>query len=137
MTGNTINSYCGGAYYNGRLLWIESSQGFIRLPLREKLTVGKKPKRTTAFFKGETRWDGGTQSYTYMARVQTNSTMENDRGVKFLKSYQAPPKGWALVVCNGVEYATYQENEIGIDVLTANFDFAKMFASAMFTPIPD
>lgn len=137
MTGNTINSYCGAVYYKGNLLWIETTQGFIRLPLRKKLTIGIKPKRTTAFFSGETRWDGGTQWYTFMAPVQTNSTMENDRGIKFLKTYQATSKGWAMVICNGVEYAEFQESAMNIDVLTGNFNYAKMFMPTMFHPLPD
>lgn len=131
MTGNTVNSYAAGVYVNGKLVWIETSSGSIPHPLRHKLGRGER------FYAGSQRWDGKIQEHTFTAQVSTNGTMEAERSIAFLQSYKASPMGWTLVVCNGVEYATFQENEMNIDTLTANFDFAKMFASTMFTPIPD
>ena len=137
MTGNTINSYAAGVYVRGQLVHIESKDGYIPKPLRKKLTHGNRYKRTTTYFPGEQRWDGDIQEKRFLAPVQTNSTMEAERCYEFLQSYQANPQGYTLVVCNGVEYATYQENEMNIDVLTANFDYAKMFAPSMFKPLPE
>lgn len=131
MTGNTVNSYAVGAYVKGQLVHIETSSGSIPRPLRRKLSRGER------FYAGSQRWDGAVQAGTFTAKVSTNGTMEAERSIAFLQSYKPSPIGWALVVCNGVEYAIYQENEMQIDVLTANFDYAKMFAPAMFKPMPD
>lgn len=131
MTGNTVNSYAVGVYVNGQLVHIETSSGSIPRPLRRKLGRGER------FFAGSQRWDGEIQEHTFTAQVSTNGTMEAQRSIAFLQSYKPSPNGWTLVVCNGVEYATYQENEMQIDVLTANFDYAKMFMPSMFKPIPD
>ncbi len=135
MTGNTVNAYAVGVYVSGRLVWIQTPAGSIPRPLRRKLTTGNRAKRTTAYFPADWRWDGDEQQSFFMAKVQTNSATEADRSIFFLKSYQANPKGWTLVVCNGVEYATFQENEMNIDVLTAGFDYAKMAHVAHFVPI--
>lgn len=131
MTGNTVNSYAAGVYVDGKPVWIGTSSGSIPHPLRRKLGRGER------FFAGSQRWDGETQEHTFTAQVSTNGTMEAERSIAFLQSYKPSPKGWALVVCNGVEYATFQENELNIDTLTANFDYAKMFHASFFKPIPD
>lgn len=131
MTGNTVNSYAAGVYHKGSLVFaMYSSQGIAK-PLRRKLGKGQK------FYAGSQRWDGETQANTFTAKTGSNGTMEAERSVAFLQSHKPSSDGWALVVCNGVEYATFQENEMQIDVLTANFDYAKMFAPSMFKPMPD
>ncbi len=131
MTGNTINSYAAGVYVNGALIHIETSAGSIPHPLRRKLGRGQR------FFAGSQRWDGEVQEHTFTAKTGSNGTMEAERSIAFLQSHKPTSKGYALVVCNGVEYAAYQENEMNIDVLTANFDYAKMFVPSMFKPMPD
>lgn len=131
LTGNTVNSYAAGVYVDGKLVWIETSSGSIPHPLRRKLGRGER------FYAGSQRWDGEIQAHTFTAQAGSNGTMEAERSIAFLQSFRPSPKGWALVVCNGVEYATFQENQMGIDVLTANFDYAKMFAPSMFKPMPD
>lgn len=131
MTGNTVNSYAVGVYVKGTLVHIETSSGSIPCPLRRKLGKGER------FYAGGQRWDGDVQQNTFTAPISTNGTTEAERSIAFLQSYKPSPKGWALVVCNGVEYATYQENEMNIDVLTSNFDYAKMFMPSMFKPMPD
>lgn len=130
MTGNTVNSYAAGVYLNGRLVHIETSSGSIAHPLRRKLGKGQR------FYAGSQRWDGEIQENTFTAQIGSNGSMEAERSIAFLQSYK-PSDDWALVVCNGVEYATYQENEMNIDVLTSNFDYAKMFAPTMFKPMPE
>ena len=130
MTGNTINSYAAGVYAFGRLACIETIAGSIPGPLRRKLGRGER------YFAGSQRWDGETQEGTFSAPVSTNGTTEPERSIAFLQSFRPSPRGWAIVVCNGVEYATWQESEMNIDVLTANFDSARMFAPSMFSPIP-
>ncbi len=129
MTGNTINSYAAGVYVNGSLIHIETSSGSIPHPLRRKLGRGQR------FYAGSQRWDGELQETTFTARAGSNGTMEPERSIAFLQSHKPSPKGWALIVCNGVEYATCQENEMNIDVLTSNFNFAQTFAPSMFKPM--
>lgn len=131
MTGNTVNSYAVGVYVKGMLVYVVTSAGSIPHPLRRKLGKGQR------FYAGSQRWDGEVQERTFTAQTGSNGAMEPERSIAFLQSYKPSPNGWALVVCNGVEYATYQENEMQIDVLTANFDYAKMFMPTMFYPIPD
>lgn len=129
MTGNTVNSYAVGVYSKGKLTFIMYASNGIAKPLRRKLNKGQK------FFAGSQRWDGETQEHTFTAQVSTNGSTEAERSIAFLESYQATTKGWALVVCNGVEYAEFQENMMDIDTLTANFDYAKMFIPSMFKPM--
>lgn len=131
MTGNTVNSYAAGVYVSGTLVHIETSSGSIPHPLRRKLGRGQR------FYAGSQRWDGEVQKQTFTAQAGSNGTMEAERSIVFLQSYRPSPKGWALVVCNGVEYATFQENMMNVDTLTSNFDYAKMFTPAMFKPMPD
>lgn len=131
MTGNTVNSYAVGAYSKGSLVFAATSSQGIPKPLRRKLSKGQR------FYAGSQRWDGDIQQNTFTAQVSTNGTMEAERSIAFLQSYKPSPRGWALVVCNGVEYATYQENAMNINVLTSNFDYTKMFALSMFKPMPD
>lgn len=131
MTGNTVNSYAVGVYSKGNLVFMMTSSQGIAKPLRRKLGKGQR------FYAGSQRWDGEMQEHTFTAKTGSNGAMEAERSIAFLQSHKPSPNGWALVVCNGVEYATFQENEMNIDVLTANFDYAKMFAPAMFKPMPD
>lgn len=131
MTGNTINSYAAGVYANGVLVHIETSAGSIPNPLRRKLGRGQR------FYAGSQRWDGDMQEHTFTAKAGSNGTMEAERSIAFLQSHKPSANGFALVVCNGVEYATYQENEMNIDVLTANFDYTRIFAPSMFTPMSE
>lgn len=131
MTGNTVNSYAVGVYKRGSLVFaMYSSQGIAK-PLRRKLGQGQR------FYAGSQRWDGETQEHTFTAQVGSNGAMEAERSIAFIESYQSSPNGWSIVVCNGVEYASFQESMMDIDVLTANFDYAKVFAPSMFKPMPD
>lgn len=131
MTGNTVNSYAAGVYINGSLVHIETTQGSIPRPLVRKLSAGDK------FYPSWQRWDGEDQQYTFAVTVTTNKAVEPDRNTAFLQSYKPTLKGYSLVVCNGVEYATYQENVMNLDVLTSNFDFAKTFIPTIFKPMPN
>lgn len=131
MTGNTINSYAAGVYIQGQLTFIETSSGSISQPLRRKLGKGQR------FYAGSQRWDGEVQEYTFTAQVGSNGAMEAERSIAFLQSHKPTSKGWALVVCNGVEYASFQENEMNIDTLTRSYDDSKMFIETKFIPIPD
>lgn len=131
MTGNTVNSYAVGIYVKGQLVHVETSSGSIPRPLRRKLGRGER------FYAGSQRWDGDIQQSTFTASISTNGTTEAERSIAFLQSYRPSSKGWTLVVCDGVEYASFQENEMNIDVLTSSFDYAKMFLPSMFKPLSD
>lgn len=131
MTGNTVNSYAAGVYCRGKIVFMMTSSQGISKPLRRKLGRGQR------FYAGSQRWDGEMQEHTFTAQAGSNGTMEAERSIAFLQSHKPSPKGWVLVVCNGVEYASYQENEMNIDVLTANFDYTKLFMPSMFHPMPD
>lgn len=130
MTGNTVNSYAVGVFSKGALVCIETPEGQIPGPLRRKLNAGER------FRAGDQRWDGDLQQKTFKGKVSTNGTTESERNIAFINSYKAISKGWELVVCNGVEYALYQEAEMGIDVLTKHYNNTRMFAdSLMFKPM--
>lgn len=130
MTGNTVNSYAAGVYVRGNLMSIVTSSGEIPRPLRKKLQKGQR------FHAGNQRWDGETQENTFTAEVQTNASVEAERCLAFLKSHKPSPKGWTIVMCNGVEYASFQESMMGIDTLTRNFDSAQFIAELNFIPLP-
>ena len=131
MTGNTVNSYAVGVYSKGNLVFMMSSSDGIPHPLRRKLSKGE------IFQAGRQRWDGTIQETTFRAEVSTNGSMEAERSIAFIKSFRPSTKSWVLVVCNGVEYASYQESQMNIDVLTGNYDYAQMSAPSMFNPMPD
>lgn len=128
MTGNTINSYGGALYVKGQLrhLYIPD---FVEPPLRGKLKDGD------VFKAGSPRWDNSQQEHNFSGSGNDNSA-EPDAIKKFLNSYKSQSKGYEIVVANGVDYASYQETQLKLDVLTGNFDYAKMFAPSMFKPMP-
>ncbi len=128
MTGNTAASYAAAIYVRDTLQSLITPAGTIPRPLRRKLGRGER------FHAGSQRWDGDTQQHTFTAPVATNGTTEAERSIAFLRAWQAPAAGWSIVICNGVEYATYQENELNIDTLTSNFDFARFTIHTMITP---
>ena len=130
MTGNTVNSYAGGLFIDGQLKAISLGQPG-RSPLRKKLREGEK------FRAGKTRWDGDIQQRTFTAQIDTDARTEAAASIDFIKSYKPKDKGFAIVVCDGVEYATYQENVYNIDVLTGSFGGAAAILSKNFKPLPE
>lgn len=131
MTGNTINSYAAGVYVRGALTHIVTSSGTIPGPLQRKLGLGQK------FHRGRQRWDGEIQKRTFTAKVATNGTTEAERCLAFIRAYKAPKDGYSIVVCNGVEYAEYQESVRNIDVLTQNHNNAYLIIQSSFKPLPN
>lgn len=129
MTGNTVNAY-GGALYVRGVLKYTYLPSYVEPPLRGKLKDGD------VFEKDWPRWDGSAQGRSFSGSGNDGSA-EPNAIKKFLSGYKPQSKGYEIVIANGVEYATFQENQMDIDVLTANFDYAKMFASSMFKPMPD
>lgn len=131
MTGNTVNSYAVGIYVNGRLVYIQTSSQGIPNPLRRKLNKGQK------YLPNTQRWDGELQANPFTAEVSTNGSTEPDRCMAFLQSYQPSPNGWTLVMCNGVEYAVYQESVLGVDVMTDSYNEAQFSHLTFFQPMPE
>lgn len=131
MTGNTVNSYAVGVYSKGELVFTMTSSQGISKPLQRKLGLGQK------FHRGRQRWDGEIQKRTFKASVATNGSTEAERSIAFIQSYNAPKDGYALVVCNGVEYAEYQESVRNIDVLTSNFNRLTGILQSSLKPLPN
>lgn len=129
MTGNTINSYGGALFVRGELRYMYIPD-LVNPPLRGKLQDGD------VFEKDSPRWDDSVQVKSFSGSGNDGSAEPNAIKV-FLKGFKSHSKGYEIVIANGVEYATYQENEMNIDVLTANFNYAKMFAPSMFKPLPE
>ena len=130
MTGNTVNAYAGGLFVDGRLNEISLCNPGHG-PIRVKLRAGEK------FIAGRIRWDGDMQDRTFEAKVDTDATAEPSAAISFIQSYKPQPDGWEIVVTNGVEYATYQETSMGIDVLTSAFGQAQSTVDSHFKPIQD
>ena len=128
MTGNTVNSYAGAVYFDGVIRYVESASPG-RAPIRVKL------RKNEIFKKGRRRWDGSRQRRSFLAEIDTSGTAEPDKSEEFVYSYAAPSKGWAMVICNGVEYAEYQETIMGIDTLTDSFAAAKGIIPSHFKPM--
>ena len=131
MTGNTVNSYVVGVFVKGRLAYMRGSWESIPRPLRRKLNAGQ------LFHAGQQRWDEETQKHTFTAEISTNGTTEPERAIAFIRSYQANPKGWTIVVANGVEYVTYEENVYDADTLTGAYEDFKFTHQLHFNPLPD
>lgn len=131
MTGNTVNAYAAGVYAGGQLTRLITSSGSIPAPLQKKLGLGQK------FHRGRQRWDGEIQERTFKASVATNGSTEAERSIAFIQSYNAPKDGYALVVCNGVEYAAYQGLVRDIDVLTSNFNRLAGILQSSLKPLPN
>ena len=128
MTGNTVNEYACAVFVDGSRVW-DSFSNMIR-PLRTKLHIRQR------FRAGSQRWDGEIQGKTFKAPVETSGQRAPDKVYSFLGGYKAIAKGWEVVVCNAVEYASYQETEMGIDVLTSNFNYAQIAHHSFFKPLP-
>lgn len=131
MTGNTVNAYAVGAFVKGRLVYMRGSWQSIPRPLRNKLHAGQR------FRAGSQRWDEEIQGKTFKAKVDTSGHTEPEKALEFIQSYQAPTDQWSIVVCNGVEYASYQEAAMGIDTLTEAYNDFSFSHRLHFTPIPD
>lgn len=130
MTGNTVNSYAGGLFIDGQLKAMSLGQPG-RSPLRGKLKEGER------FRAGRTRWDGDIQQHTFKAKVNTDGRTEAAASIDFIRAYKPKGKGFTVVVCDGVEYATYQENVHNIDVLTGSFSGAAAILAKNFKPLPN
>lgn len=130
MTGNTINAYIVAVFKDGAKVWDSMSSGTIDSPLRSKLSSGDK------FYAGSQRWDGNTQERTFTAKVDTDQHTEiSSQTIDFVNSHKATSKGWEILACNGVEYASFQETSMGIDVLSESFANVQMWHKTFFKPI--
>ena len=88
---------------------------------------------------GRQRWDGDIQHSMFPTRgvAEHNGSTEPERAIAFITSYKANPNGWAIVVANGVEYGSYEENVYNADTLTGAFEDFKFTHQFHFKPIPD
>lgn len=129
MTGNTINSYVVGVFAGKNLVYMKGSWEDVPQPLTHKVYF---------YHAGRQRWDGEVQKGNFPTKgaVNTNGKTEPDRTIAFIQSYQANPKGFTLVVANGIEYATFEENVYGADTLTESLEYFNMYHSMHFKPIP-
>lgn len=130
MTGNTVNSYVVGVFVEGQLVYMRGSWESIPRPLTHKVY---------RYSAGNQRWDGETQEHDFPTRgtAAHNGATEPERAIAFIKSYQANPRGFALVVANGIEYASFEESVYDADTLTGAFDDFKLMHPAYFKPLPD
>ncbi len=131
MTGNTINSYVVGVFVNGKLAYQRGSWESVPRPLTHKVS---------RYQPGRQRWDGELQEHPFPTKGKVfphNGTTEPERAIAFIRSYQASPKGWTLVIANGIEYAEFQENVYAADTLTGSIDYFKLNHQQFFKPIPD
>lgn len=129
MTGNTVNSYAGGLFIDGILKAVSIGQPG-QSPLQGKLRKGER------FRKERLRWDGDLQQSTFKAKVDTDSRMEPASSIDFINSFKPKGKGLEVLICDGVEYATYQENIRNIDVLTGSFSVAAEILAKNLKPLP-
>lgn len=130
MTGNTINSYVVGVFVKGKLVYRRGSWESIPKPLTHKVY---------RYQPGRMRWDGEEQHSMFPTKgtAPHNGTTEPERAIAFINSYQASPKGWTLVVANGVEYATYEENVYDADTLTGAYEDFRFTHAFHFNPMSD
>ena len=131
MTGNTINSYVVGVFSKGKLVYQRGSWESIPRPLTHKVY---------RYQPGRQRWDGETQVHLFPSNkgvAQHGGGTEPSKAIAFINSYQASPNGWTVVIANGIEYATYEENVYGADTLTGSIDYFKVNCNSFFKPIPD
>lgn len=130
MTGNTVNSYVVGVFVRGKLVYMRGSWENVPKPLTHKVYH---------YQPGRMRWDGEKQISMFPTKgtAPHNGTTEPERAIAFINSYKANPDGWALVVANGIEYATYEENVYNADTLTGAYADFKMLHLTFFTPLPD
>ena len=128
FTGNTQTSYTCGAYLNGKLVDVVSSAESLPKPVRRKIPYGK-----NVFL--QRPYEGSPRArHGY---VNTDHSYGNDTALKFINSYNAPKKGFALVMTTGTEYSEFIEQQAGLDVLTKTFKDAKGIISRNWRKIPD
>lgn len=130
MTGNTVNSYVVGVFVNGQLTYRRGSWESIPKPLTHKVY---------RYQAGRQRWDGETQHSNFPTKgtAPHNGATEPERAIAFINSYKASPKGWTIVVANGVEYAEFEEKVYAADTLTGAFLDFQFTHSMHFKPLPD
>lgn len=128
FTGNTQTSYTCGAYLNGVLVDVVSSSESLPQPVRRKIPFGK-----TVYL--ERPYEGGGRArHGY---VHTDRNFGADTALKFINSYRAPKKGFALVMTTGTEYSEFLEQEARLDVLTKTFKDAPGIIARNWRKIPD
>lgn len=130
MTGNTVNSYAGGLFIDGVLKAVSTGQPG-QSPIQGKLRKGER------FRKERLRWDGDLQQSTFKGKIDTDGHMEPSSSISFINTYKPKGNGFEVVICDGVEYATYQENVRNIDVLTGSFSTAAEILTKNLKPLPE
>ena len=109
FTGQTMTSYMGGIYLNGRLRYIVTEKAWTRHPVR-----GKMPKDATWFlanpYEGENKIRHGY--------VDITNPSGRALSLDFLQSYHAPSNRICAIVTTGTEYSTFLEEYFHKDVLT-------------------
>lgn len=130
MTGNTINAYVVAVFRNGKMVWDSNSSSQLPPPLRGKLSTKEK------YLAGNPRWDGDKQENTFEALIKTDKDTEiTSATMSFVNTYRAISNGWEILVCNGVEYASFQEAAMGIDVLSNSFIDMQTWHKTYFKPM--
>lgn len=120
MTGNTLTSPAGATYEKGKIekLHITSQDDNTRPPLAARLKQGAK------WAQGRQRYDGGVQSKTFTADVETSGNTIQRDNAEFLKSQQSS-EGFKMIIAGGTEYA-------GMSQVADNFTFCQNIIDQYF-----
>lgn len=127
FTGNTQTSYMCGIYMDGALVDIVKETTWTRPPVRPKIAKGK-----TAYL--QYPYEGRSRRVT--GAVNVTDDYGSNTSEAFLRSYQAPPKGLALVMTTGTEYSELLESVRHLDVLTHTYQVAAQKIASSWKSIP-
>jgi hypothetical protein len=127
MTGNTVTSYAAGVYDNGRLVKVHL--GGSKDPVQRKISP------YDVFPAGRIRWDGDVQNGDFAAIVSTDRNYGYNSVREWLQGVVPTKNGFQICVMSGVEYASFQEKKLGIDVLTAIYLDAEAIFQSHIRPI--
>lgn len=128
FTGQTQTSYMGGLYVNGKLRVLFNERNWLERPRRSKVPKGK-------FVFLERPYEGGARGG--IGAVDIIDPSGTNLSTKILMQYEAPQKGFAIVITTGTEYSEYIESAHHLDVLTGTYMAAADIIDKNWKKIPD
>lgn len=129
FTGQTQTSYMGGLYVNGKLRALFNERNWLERPRRSKVPKGKLVWLNNPY---EGRPRG------VIGEVNIVDPSGTSLSTKILMEYEAPKKGFAIVITTGTEYSEYLEQSLKhLDVLTGTYMAAANIIERNWKKIPD
>lgn len=125
LTGNLLNSICGGVYYNKNLQRIVKPR--VKEATHTYAHVGDKgflefdSMKPIEYVRQYQKRREGLVSFKFQ---DVPNGSGSDDAIDFLMGYKPPKGSLGIIICAAAPYAEYLQNVRGLDVLTTSFNNA-------------